>query len=232
MIIVVTATSKEMQSAFGGVGAPVVEQGGTAEFSLGGLDLLLAVSGVGLVNTALTAGRLMALPFVTGMVNFGIGGAYEVSRFPLGSCVYAWRETWPEYGLLDEEGRVDPKGIGLAQGEVAGKPVWNRLVLNPVNDAATMGLSLPVGCARGSFVTVSSVTGTPERAGWLQMACSADVENMEGFALAFGAARAGLPFLQVRSVSNVVGSRQPEDWDLKGALRALGDFAPRLFTGK
>ncbi|WP_285905689.1 futalosine hydrolase [Pseudodesulfovibrio pelocollis] len=232
MIIVVTATSKEMQAALGGKGAPVLEQGETAEFSLGGLDLLLAVSGVGLVNTALTAGRLMALPSVTGVVNLGIGGAYEVARFPIGSCVYAWRETWPEYGLLDEEGRVDPKGIGFSQGEVAGKPVWNRLVLNPVNDAATMGLSLPAGCARGSFVTVSSVTGTPERAGWLQMACSADVENMEGFALAFGAARAGLPFLQVRSVSNVAGSRDRADWDLKGALRALGDFAPRLFTGK
>lgn len=232
MIIVVTATAKEMQAAFGTVGAPAVEPGGTAEFSFGGHDLLLAVSGVGLVNTALAAGRLLALPGVTGVVNLGIGGAYDVEEFPIGTSAYAWQETWPEYGLLDEEGRVDPKAIGFPQGEVRGKPVWNRVQLNPVNDAAAMGLSLPADCARGSFVTVSGVTGTPDRAGWLKTACNGDVENMEGFALAFGAMRAGLPFLQVRSVSNRVGSRQPEDWDLKGAFRTLGDLAPRLFTGK
>jgi futalosine hydrolase len=232
MIIVVTATSKEMQSAFKAAGAPEVEQGGVAEFTLGGHDLLLAVSGVGLVNTALAAGGLLALPGVTGVVNLGIAGSYDVEEFPIGSSAFAWQETWPEYGLLDEEGRVDPKAIGLAQGEVRGVAVWNRVQLNPVNDAAAMGLSLPAGCARASFVTVSSVTGTPDRAGWLKTAYNGNVENMEGFALAFGAMRAGLPFLQVRTVSNVAGSRHPDDWDMKGALRALGDVAPRLFTGE
>jgi futalosine nucleosidase len=232
MLAVVTATSKEMQSALGFAGAPAVAQGEVVEFSLGGHDLLLAVSGVGLVNSALASGRLLSRSDVTGAVNLGIAGAYDVEEFPLGSSCFVWQETWPEYGLLDEDGRVDPKGVGFPQGEVRGVAVWNRIQLNPVNDAEAMGLSLPASSGRAAGVTVSAVTGSADRAGWLKTACNGDVENMEGFALAFAVMQAGLPFLEVRTVSNLVGSRWAEDWDLKGALRTLGETARYLFTGK
>ncbi len=54
---------------------------------------------------------------------------------------------------------------------------------------------------------------------------------MEGFAAAYAAMQAGLPFLEVRTVSNMVGSRDSEDWDIKGALKALGTAANGLFAG-
>jgi futalosine hydrolase len=232
MLIVATATSKEMQSAMGFAKAPAVARGETRELTVNGHQLLLAVTGVGLVNTALAAGRLLARPDVSGVVNLGIAGAYDIEAFPLGSTCYAWQETWPEYGLLDEDGRVDPKAIGFPQGEVRGVPVWNRVQLNPVNDAEKLALALPASCARASSITVSGVTGTPDRAGWLKTAYNGDVENMEGFALAFAAMEAGLPFLELRTVSNVAGSRFAEEWDLKGGLRALGPLAEHVFTGK
>jgi futalosine hydrolase len=231
MIVVVTATTNEMHAAFGFAGAPKVQQGEALEFSMSGRDLLLAVSGVGLVNAAMTAGRHVHRPGVNGVVNLGIAGAYDPDEFPLCSSTYVWQETWPEYGLLDDSGAVDPKAIGFPLGEVGGKAVWNRVKLIPVNDAATMNLHLPEECGRASSVSVSSVTGTAERAGWLKTACSADIENMEGFALAFAAMQKGLPFLEVRTISNLVGSRYAEDWDLKGALKALGATTKRLFTG-
>lgn len=231
MIIVATATSKEMKSAFAFADAPAVEQGEAVEFSLNGRELLLTVTGVGLVNAAMAAGRLLRRPGVKGLVNLGIAGAYDVEEFPIGRSTYAWQETWPEYGLLDEEGRVDPKAIGFAQGHVAGEPIWNRVLLNPVNDAEKMGLLLPALCLRASSCSVSSVTGTAVRGGWLKTAYNADVENMEGFSLAFAAMQQGVPFLEVRTISNLVGSRYAEDWDLKGAFAALGDVTSEIFTG-
>lgn len=231
MICVVTATSKEMKSAFGFAGAPAVAQGETVEFELNGRKLLLAVSGVGLVNTAMTAGRLLETEGLTGVVNLGIAGAYDVEEFPLGTAAYVWQETWPEYGLLDEDGRVDPKAIGFPQGEVGGRQVWNRVLLNPVNDAESMGLTMPEKAGRASSVSVSGVTGAADRAGWLKTAYNGDIENMEGFALAFATMQKGLPFLEVRTISNLVGSRYEEDWDLKGALSALGGAAKQLFSG-
>ena len=63
------------------------------------------------------------------------------------------------------------------------------------------------------------------------MAFNGDIENMEGFALGFAAMGAGLPFLEIRTISNMVGSRQSGDWDLKGALGGLESAARTLFPG-
>ncbi|MBC15909.1 Futalosine hydrolase [Pseudodesulfovibrio profundus] len=232
MIAVVTATAKEMKSALGHAGAPSLGQGDIVSFKLGERVVLLAVCGVGLLNAALLMGRLMERGDVTGVVNFGIAGAYDVEEFPLGTTTYLWQEAWPEYGLLQEDGRVDSKAIGFPQGEIDGKPVWDRVKLFPVHDAETMGLTLHDRWARAAGVSVNSVTGTPERAGWLKMACNGDVENMEGYALAFAAKQVGLPFLELRTVSNLVGSRYAEDWDLPGAFAALGQCAKFLFSGR
>ncbi|QJB55540.1 futalosine hydrolase [Pseudodesulfovibrio sp. zrk46] len=232
MFLITTATTKEMKAAFGHAGAPVVEQREVKEFELNGHQLLLSVTGVGLVNTALAAGKLLDTPGLKGVLNMGIAGAYDVEEFPLGTTTYAWQETWPEYGLLDEEGRVDPKAIGFAQGKVNGEMVWNRVKLNPTNDAETMGLPLGEKWWRASSISVSAVTGDAQRAGWLKTAYNADIENMEGFAIAFAAMQKGLPFLEVRTVSNLVGSRYEEDWDLKGALAGLGEATKQLFTDR
>lgn len=232
MILVVTATTKEMQAAFGFAGAPKVAQGETAEIEVGGKRLLLTVAGVGLVNTALTMGRLLERTDIKGVVNLGIAGAYDVEDFPLGTTCFVWQETWPEYGLLDESGAVDARAIGFAQGTAMGQEVWNRVRINPTNDAQTMGLTLPEKARRAAAISVSSVTGTPDRAGWLKMAHHGDIENMEGFGAAYATLGRELPFLELRTVSNLVGSRHPEDWDLKGALESLGESAKTLFMGR
>ncbi|WP_272701701.1 futalosine hydrolase [Desulfovibrio sp. Fe33] len=228
MLLVMTATPNEMRAAF--PDAPAVAFGGTAVHAVGGRELLLGVTGVGLVNTALCAGSWMSREDVDGVVDLGIAGGYDLGETPKGSVCFAWRETWPEYGLLNEDGAADPKGIGFAQGEAEGRKIWNRVKLSPVRDASRMGLVLGDGWTRASSVTVSGVTGTPERAGWLKVFCNGQMENMEGFAAAYAAALRELPFLEVRTISNLVGSREPEDWDLKGALRSLKGAADTLFA--
>jgi len=231
MLIVVAATDKEMHAALGHAGAPALEQGREVEFRTAGRELLLCVTGVGLVNAALHAGRLLERPGVEGMIAVGIAGVYSLGELSLASTCYAWREIWPEYGLLDEDGGVDAKGIGFAQETIGGKPVWDRVDLNPTNDAARMGLHLSADWPRASAVTVSSVTGTAERAGWMETAYSADIENMEGFALALAAARKGVPFLELRTISNLAGSRFADEWDVGGALKALGNSVRHLLSG-
>ena len=47
-------------------------------------------------------------------------------------------------------------------------------------------------------------------------------------AVAYAAARAGLPCLEIRSVSNKVGPRTAEEKDFPGALRQLGRILPAL----
>ncbi|EGB14970.1 futalosine nucleosidase [Pseudodesulfovibrio mercurii] len=225
-----TATANEMRAAF--PGGPVPAQGGTAAYELGGHALLLAVSGVGLVNTALMAGWLLGRADVAGAVNLGIAGGYDLQRTPLLRACFAEGEVWPEYGLLGADGLADARGIGFAQGRVRGEQVWDRLELSPREDAEAMNLGLGADWTPVTGVTVSGVSGTPERAALLREARGGGMESMEGFGLAYAAALAGKPFLEVRTISNLAGSRGAGDWDLKGALRALAGATATLFAAQ
>ncbi len=80
------------------------------------------------------------------------------------------------------------------------------------------------GAAAGPVLTVSTATGSAERAGALLAAHpGALVEAMEGFGVAEAAARAAVPVLELRAVSNAVGPRDRDAWRIGDALAALTD---------
>lgn len=130
---------------------------------------------------------------------------------------------------------VNPRGIAFPLWESAdeedappARTVWDRVDLAPHADIARMGLNRPAAACAPS-ITVAGVSATPQRAADLRRTYGALTENMEGFALALGCLQAGIPFVELRTVSNVVGSRAPEDWKLDEALAALGAAARSLF---
>ncbi|WP_438493271.1 futalosine hydrolase [Streptomyces asiaticus] len=80
---------------------------------------------------------------------------------------------------------------------------------------------------RGTVLTVSTVTGSAERAAeLLRRHPRAVAEAMEGFGVAEAAAAQAVPALEVRTVSNTVGPRDRAAWRIGEALEALtGAFA-------
>jgi len=54
---------------------------------------------------------------------------------------------------------------------------------------------------------------------------------MEGFALALACRTRGVPFLEVRTVSNLVGERDRNKWKLASALEGLGLLLAGLAAG-
>ncbi|GHJ27461.1 hypothetical protein TPA0910_18940 [Streptomyces hygroscopicus subsp. sporocinereus] len=86
---------------------------------------------------------------------------------------------------------------------------------------------------RGTVLTVSTVTGSAERAAeLLRRHPRAAAEAMEGFGVAEAAAAQSVPVLEVRAVSNTVGPRDRAAWRIGEALEALtgafGTLAPLL----
>ena len=192
--------------------------------------LVLLVTGVGPVNAGIALGRLFgALKRPAGVVNLGVAGAFCLDKLPLGTVVVAEEEIWPEYGLVTASG-IDPQGIGMSLGKADGKPVWDRLRLDPETNAERIKLNIS-GLTKVVSLTVSGVTGTLERAADLRARYACDVENMEGFALAWACRQVGAPFVQARTVSNLVGSRDAEHWDLAGAKHRLAVAARTMFRG-
>lgn len=227
MLLIAAATRKELDAALGG-GVPG-RQGLAAEMDAHGRRVLALVTGVGVVNAALEMGRVLAArPDVSGVVDVGVAGSLDVSAHPVGCVRLVEAETWPEYGLLAH-------GADTAHGRALGfsldgaapdapEAVFQTLAWDVDAELRAMGLASgdERGPRRARALTVSGVTADAARAAALFGRFGPCLENMEGFAMAYAARRAKLPFAELRAASNPAGARPPRDWDLPGALAALG----------
>lgn len=254
-LVVATATQKEMKAVLKGfngrgrIGCQLPAQGQWCESPINDHQCLLAVTGVGPLNAALTLGRILGEHFgIAAVLNLGIAGSFDKAMLPLGATVLADKEIFPEFGLRTADG-IDPKGIAFPQWsapedeatcssrkkahrepqEHQEEAIWDSITLTPLASLKQLDLARPDALC-GTSLTVAGVTGTPAYADMLKARYNALTENMEGFALALGCRQAGIPFIELRTVSNIVGSRAPEDWKLDEALLALGATARTLFA--
>jgi futalosine hydrolase len=72
---------------------------------------------------------------------------------------------------------------------------------------------------KGPFVTVSTITATDDRARALYARYNPVVEQMEGAAAAHISLLYGIPFVEIRGVSNMAGKRERQAWDMPRACR-------------
>jgi futalosine hydrolase len=81
----------------------------------------------------------------------------------------------------------------------------------------------------GAVLTVSTGTGSAATTQALRSRYPGAVaEGMEGFGVATAAALAGVPFAELRTISNTVGPRDRSAWRIPQALAALSEVAGRL----
>ncbi len=234
--MVIAATARELSAALGVQADPLQgqQQGAVVPLSAHGRAVLACVSGLGVINASLALGAALARGDVDGVLCLGVAGSFDLCAHPLGAVRLVDREVWPEYGLLATGWcSADATALGFALGQApgpnGGTTLWDSVAWE--TEAALDRLGLCLGpWATAKSLTVSGVTADPERAGLLRARHQAGLENMEGFALAYGCAVAGVPFVELRAVSNAVGARPPESWDLPGALKALGQATQRLFA--
>ncbi|QEV18727.1 futalosine hydrolase [Streptomyces alboniger] len=155
---------------------------------------------------AAAAGRPYGL-----VVSAGIGGGFQPDA-PVGSLVVADEITVADLGAETPDGFVPVTELGFGA-------VTHRPPRSLVRDVAAA-----CGAATGTVLTVSTVTGTAERAAGLRLRHPrALAEAMEGFGVAEAAALHGLPVLEIRAVSNPVGPRDRAAWRIGEALAALSD---------
>ncbi|MGW5447470.1 futalosine hydrolase [Streptomyces asiaticus] len=191
---------------------------------------------------ALTAAAVARTPYDLA-VSAGIGGGFSTARATAaGSAVTAPGATGPEAGAT---GAPAPATAHLGSVVVADAIVAADLgAETPDGFAAVTDLGfgtvehLPpaplvaavaeaTDAVRGTVLTVSTVTGSAERAAeLLRRHPRAVAEAMEGFGVAEAAAAQSVPALEVRTVSNAVGPRDRAAWRIGEALEALtGAFA-------
>jgi len=199
--------------------------------------ILLCISGMGKVNAAHTATLMLTRFDPEALVVFGIGGAYPSSGARIGDIAIATEEIAGDEGVLTREGFKDTGYIGIPLLKTAKSEVY---VTYPASEPLVHRSVQSIGALRkpgqgkihaGSFVTLSTCTGTTARAKELEERYHGLCENMEGAAVAQVAALHGIPWLEVRGISNIVEDRDLKKWDIPKAAGAAQQAVQHILEG-
>jgi futalosine hydrolase len=163
--------------------------------------------GVGPVEAALGTARALAARSYRAVINAGIAGGFR-ARTAVGDGIVVALEHYIELGLEDHTAFALPGGVALIR----------RAEADPALVAACENARIPAPV--GSGITSAIVTTTDARAALLEERFGAHVESMEGFAVLRAAHAAGVPALEVRGVSNLVGDRLRSGWDFRAGAQA------------
>ncbi len=172
------------------------------------------VAGVGSVVAAVNTAKVLATSQYSLVISVGIGGGFP-GRAEVGSLVVANKIVVADLGAETPEGfrSVEELGFGFTQIQIDASLV-DRVT------RALIAAEIPVNI--GTVLTVSTVTGTAARAVNLAARIpGATAEAMEGYGIGFAALDRGVPVLEIRAVSNMVGPRDRSAWRIKEALDVL-----------
>jgi futalosine hydrolase len=193
--------------------------------TLAGIEVLVAFSGLGKINTAAAAAAMLAGFPVSRLWMWGSAGAYPHSDLSLNDVALASEEILGDEGVVTLSSWYSLEAIGFPLTKNKAEPIFNqipvdqaelekaRLLLNEWQ-ARSAELQLHIG----PFVTVSGVSGSSARARLLADRFGALCENMEGAAAAQVCLRYQVPFLEIRALSNWAGDRNKKRWHLTKAL--------------
>ena len=211
---------------------------------ISGISVILVQTGPGAVNAARAITAMVEKSQPSLILQTGCGGAFARSGLDIGDIAIASEEIDAAMGIEDETDGLPPRPLPFPLMSGPGGAVFNRFPINPgLVDFAIYGLeeifsrtnepgTKSPGIFKGPFVSVSTVTATDRTAERLFNAYSPCMEQMEGAATAQVALSYGIPFLEIRSVSNFVGRRNREEWNIELAAKncgiAVSGLIPRL----
>lgn len=184
--------------------------------------------GIGPAAAAATTGTALALdPAVDLVLSVGIAGGFAAAGVGVGDVVLATSSVFGDLGADSPAGFRSAAELGWTGMEYPGRP---ELVARIADGLRRAGLVVHTG----PVLTVSTVTGTAARAHQLSRRHRPVAEGMEGAAVAGAAEHHHRPFIELRTVSNLVGDRDRGSWDVAGALdtlrRAMAAARPALLA--
>lgn len=181
-----------------------------------GPDVRVLITGVGMVATAVRCARELALGQYDLALNVGVCGSFN-HAFQPGSVVHVAFDQLPELGAEDGDAFLTMEQLSLMGPDDF--PFRGGRLTNSAPPAIPALVTLPTVCG----ITVNTVHGNAAAIERIEARLHPDVESMEGAAFMYACLVQGVPFAQVRAVSNIVERRNRQAWKLPEAVRALAD---------
>ena len=174
-----------------------------------------------MVATAAWCSRAFASEHYDLALNVGLCGSFRSELAP-GVVVHVTADRLAELGAEDGDDFLTIHQLQLLSENDF--PLEGGLLVN----AAPPPMA-PLSALRGvTGITVNTVHGREATIATIRARYDPDVESMEGAAFMYASLIAGVPFAQVRAVSNAVERRNRGAWKLEQAIEALGHESVRL----
>lgn len=185
-----------------------------------GVDLVL--TGVGKANAAGATALVLDPGQHAAVLNIGIGGTLERDdpEDCLGTVVGASESVFADEGIAGPGGFRTLSSFGFPPvPATADREAGDGVPGDPGLLRALAGMGVIE--QTGVVATVSSCSGTDAGSLGVAARTGAIVEAMEGAAVGLVAQRLGIPFAEVRVVSNTTGDRDRQVWDIALAMAGL-----------
>ena len=172
------------------------------------------ITGVGMTPTAFYLGKQLPGSNYDLVINAGICGSFSDS-LPIGKVVNVTEETFCELGAENNDQVIPIFELGLMDPDEP--PFRSGKLLNNTTPKGSVLRKLD----RVRGITSNTIHGHPETIRKIREQFNPDVESMEGAAFFYSCLLSGVPFHQIRSISNFVEERDKSKWDVPLALANL-----------
>lgn len=179
-------------------------------------------TGPGLTNATFTITRSIIEWKPSMAIQIGIAGSYA-ETYPTGTAVAIESECLGDTGVWENGHFRDLFDLGLLNADQP--PFENSVLPNPyISEWSLPRIPLVKGVSVNEITTRKSDI---ERQNQKYQAVS---ESMEGAAFHYAALSLGVPFLQLRGLSNFIGERDKKKWEIEKALEVVSEAAIRFLS--
>lgn len=224
-ILIVSATVLEIATTLKHVGVEMsgASAGATASISLGaGVQCDFLVTGVGQFLCGVHLVQHLSSHSYDLVVHAGIAGSFT-ENLPKRARVVVSHEVFGDLGAEDNGSFLSIQQMGLLAPD---EPPFVGGVLHAPEVSFVSLSNLP----RVSSVTVNRVLSEERSIEWICATFSPSVVHMEGAALFYVLLSRKIPFVSLRTISDLVGPRNKSTWDIAGAVAELNLLLEELLS--
>jgi len=181
-----------------------------------GAEIIFHTGGIGMMSTTFSLSKAIEQHKPGLIIQAGIAGCFDANA-TLGSVVVVGREYMADLGVTENNEWKDIFDLKLADPNEF--PFSNKQLINP-NIPEFNLLKSPVITG----VTVNTISTDTHKIQQINDQYKPFIESMEGAAFHYTCLKMCVPFIQIRSISNIVGERNKKHWKLKESIDNLNNY--------
>jgi len=183
-------------------------------------DIDVLITGIGLTAATYSLTKQFSLKKPDMVIQAGVAGCFDLS-IDLGEVVAVKQDTVADQSVVELKKLRTLFDLNLVPHDQ--HPYKNGWLVNPLNKF----LGLP-GIKKVNGISVNQISTDKKMIQFYKKIFKPITESMEGAALHYVCLQENIPFMQLRSISNYIGERNKEKWDMQDSIKNLNNTLMKL----